>query len=40
MAKSILQPLTFLSITVFTFLICWLLGVTVSENTLSKMALL
>ena len=35
MAKSILQPLTFLSIAVFTFLICWLLGVTVSENTLS-----
>ena len=35
MAKSILQPLTFLSIAVFTFLTCWLLGVTVSENTLS-----
>lgn len=35
MAKSILQPLTFLSITAFTFLVCWLLAVTVSENTLA-----
>ena len=35
MAKSILQPLTFLSITAFTFLVCWLLAVTVSENTMA-----
>ena len=36
MAKTILQPLVFLAITVVTFLVCYLLAITVSVGTIES----
>ena len=36
MAKTILQPLIFLAITVVTFLVCYLLAATVSVGTIES----